>query len=95
MASTELTKVTKEGKEKMAPLGQYMKNVKEKMGKEWDEKLAPAVKQMYEQAKEKGEMTKMQMAKAWQEKVEPVLQEKFKEKVEADEPVIEEPTEPN
>eukprot|EP00467_Chlorarachnion_reptans_P003231 CAMPEP_0114519368 /NCGR_PEP_ID=MMETSP0109-20121206/18963_1 /TAXON_ID=29199 /ORGANISM="Chlorarachnion reptans, Strain CCCM449" /LENGTH=286 /DNA_ID=CAMNT_0001700097 /DNA_START=168 /DNA_END=1028 /DNA_ORIENTATION=- len=87
MAATELTKVGKEGKEKMAPLKEYMASVKVKMGKEWDEKYAPAVKQMYEQAKEQGKKTQQEMQKTWNEKIEPIIKAKKKD----DEPVIAEP----
>eukprot|EP00468_Gymnochlora_sp_CCMP2014_P002315 CAMPEP_0167756368 /NCGR_PEP_ID=MMETSP0110_2-20121227/9348_1 /TAXON_ID=629695 /ORGANISM="Gymnochlora sp., Strain CCMP2014" /LENGTH=283 /DNA_ID=CAMNT_0007642473 /DNA_START=146 /DNA_END=997 /DNA_ORIENTATION=- len=54
-ASAELKKLNSQSKEKMVPLTEFMKSMKEKMGKEWDEKLAPAMKKMYEQAKEKSQ----------------------------------------
>jgi len=43
------------------------------MGKEWDSKYAPAVKQLYEQAKEKGKEGSEKLQQAWQQKVEPIL----------------------
>mmetsp|Transcript_15166 Transcript_15166/g.30691 ORF Transcript_15166/g.30691 Transcript_15166/m.30691 type:complete len:120 (-) Transcript_15166:179-538(-) len=81
---TELEKMGEKSKGSMTSAQEYMKNVKEKMGKEWDEKYAPAVKQMYEQAKVAGQQTgealKVQtenLKKNWNEQVEPVLKEKM------------------
>lgn len=82
LASEELKKIGDKSKEKIVPFKEYMESVKTKMGKEWDEKLAPAVKSMYEQAKEKGKGTaeslKVQqekLQKIWIEKTLPVLRE--------------------
>eukprot|EP00469_Lotharella_globosa_P010599 CAMPEP_0167779350 /NCGR_PEP_ID=MMETSP0111_2-20121227/4758_1 /TAXON_ID=91324 /ORGANISM="Lotharella globosa, Strain CCCM811" /LENGTH=298 /DNA_ID=CAMNT_0007669751 /DNA_START=61 /DNA_END=957 /DNA_ORIENTATION=- len=84
LASAELKKASAKSKDQMGSLGEYMNNVKTKMGQEWDEKLAPAVKAMYEQAKENakqtGEKLKEQgerLQKTWHEEVEPVLREKM------------------
>mmetsp|Transcript_13117 Transcript_13117/g.18125 ORF Transcript_13117/g.18125 Transcript_13117/m.18125 type:complete len:338 (-) Transcript_13117:285-1298(-) len=102
MASTELQKMrekkeddstkdvkdkNKGAEEKGFSLSEYMKNVKDKMGKQWDEKYAPAVKKLYEQAKEQGRQTKdafqvqqEKLKSAWQEQVEPILREKLGKK---------------
>eukprot|EP00470_Lotharella_oceanica_P002053 CAMPEP_0170169788 /NCGR_PEP_ID=MMETSP0040_2-20121228/2724_1 /TAXON_ID=641309 /ORGANISM="Lotharella oceanica, Strain CCMP622" /LENGTH=222 /DNA_ID=CAMNT_0010408749 /DNA_START=30 /DNA_END=698 /DNA_ORIENTATION=- len=79
----ELNKIGEKGKGTMIAVDDYVKAVKEKMGKEWDEKFMAPVKSLYEQAKEKGMQTgdklKEQTAnllKTWSEKVEPVLLER-------------------
>eukprot|EP00466_Bigelowiella_natans_P003749 jgi/Bigna1/86793/estExt_fgenesh1_pg.C_140010 len=73
LASSELKKIGEQGKEKGQTLQEYMKSVQTKMGKEWDSKYAPAVKQLYEQAKEKGKEGSEKLQQAWQQKVEPIL----------------------
>lgn len=72
---SECKKIGAQGQEKMVPLAEYMKKVKTNMGKEWDEKYAPAVKHVWEQAKEQGTATKEIMQKKWNEEMEPLIKE--------------------
>lgn len=90
VASGEFKKLSAQGKEKMLPLKAYVDGVRAKMGKEWDEKYAPAVKEMYEEAKKRGKVTQEKLKEnqkkleaMWTAKVAPVLNEKLRQAKEA------------
>jgi len=54
-------------------LAEYMSHVKQKMGAEWDERLAPAVTAMYTTAKGAAGSTGEAALQAWSSQVEPIL----------------------
>jgi hypothetical protein len=80
LAQAEIAKVKEENKDNIDNVKKYMDGVKAKMGKEWDEKLAPQFKAVYEEAKKRGKVTgealqarQKALEASWKAKVEPVI----------------------